>query len=145
MKKIVFLFALVLATTIGYSQTVALKVTFKFINIVEGYDHDCKTEVYIDGASVGASDVTKESKGASFSVNVPMGKHDIKVVNFAQYEGEWEEHTVANEYSIDCVFEETGHSFKKDSKLFLTYDIDSQAYSAWNKAPKMPKKKKTKE
>lgn len=144
MKKIAFLFALLLASTLGYSQTVALKVTFKFINIVEGYDHDCKTQVLIDGESVGESAVTKESKGSSFEVQVPLGKHDIRVVNWAQYEGEWEEHTVANEYSIDCTWEETGHSFKKDSKLFFIYDIDSETYASWKKAPKLPKKKKVK-
>jgi hypothetical protein len=144
MKKFSFLFALLLITGMAFGQTVELKVTFKFLNIVEGYDHDCKTEVLIDGNSVGESQTVKESKGASFTVQVPTGKHDIRVVNWAYYEGEWEEHTVENEYSIDCTYDEAGHSFKKASKLFLVFDIDSQAYVSWKKAPKVKKPKKVK-
>lgn len=144
MKKFTFLMALLLAGSFTFAQTVPLKVTFKFLNIVEGYDHDCKTEVFIDGVSVGESPTVKESKGCSFPVNVSTGNHDIKVVNYALYEGNWEEHSVENNYSIDCTWEESSHNFKKESKLFLVYDIDSQAFVAWNKAPKIKKPKKSK-
>lgn len=144
MKKISFLFAILFASSFAFGQTVALKVTFKFMNIVEGYDHDCKTQVLIDGNLVGESEEVKESKGAAFTVQVPVGKHDISIVNWAKYEGQWEEHTVANEYSIDCNYAESGHNFKKDSKFFMIFDIDTQTYTAWNKAPKVKKPKKSK-
>jgi hypothetical protein len=145
MKKFSFLLAFLLVSGLAFGQTVALKVTFKFINIVEGYDHDCKTEVLIDGQSVGESPTVKESKGTGFTVQVPTGKHDLRIVNWALYEGEWEQHTIENDYSIDCTYDEAMHSFKKDSKLFLVFDIDSQAYVSWKKAPKVKKPKKSKE
>jgi hypothetical protein len=144
MKKITFFLALLLAGTFATAQTVSLKVIFKFNNIVEGYDHDCKSEVFIDGVSVGVSAVVKESKGTSFTVEVPVGTHDVKVVNYADYEGNWEEHSIENNYSIDCTFEELGYKFKKETKLFLVHDIDSKTYAGWKKAPKIKKPKKSK-
>lgn len=140
MKKLMFAMVLMLASSLAFAQTVDLKVTFKFINIEEGYDHECKTQVLIDGQEVGVSPTVKESAGASFVVQVPTGSHTLKVVNWALYEGTWEEHTIANNYSIDCVFEET-HNFKKAEKLFLIYDIDDQTLVGWKKAPKVKKKK----
>jgi hypothetical protein len=141
MKKTLGTMAFLLVCLVAFGQSTTLKVTFKFLNIVEGYDHDCKSEVFIDGESVGESGVVKESSGASFTVNVPTGKHDLRVVNYALYEGTWEAHTVENDYSIDCVYEEEGHNFKKPSKLFLIHDIDQQTFAGWKKAPKVPKKK----
>lgn len=142
MKKILFAVALLMVSAVAFAQTVPLKVTFKFVNIVEGYDHICKTEVFIDGKSVGESGEVKESVGTSFTVQVPTGTHDIHVINYALYEGEWEEHTVENQYSIDCQYDESGHSFKKAAKLFLIFDIDDKALVSWKKAPKVSKKKK---
>ncbi len=144
MKKITFFLAVLFAGTFAAAQTVPLQVIFKFNNIVEGYDHNCKAEVFVDGTSVGVSAVVKESKGTVFTVDVPAGTHAIKVVNFAEYEGNWEEHSIENNYSIDCTFEEQAHRFKKKNKLYLVYDIDSQAYSGWGKAPKIKKPKKSK-
>jgi hypothetical protein len=141
MKKTLGTVALLILGTLAFAQSTPLKVTFKFLNIVEGYDHDCKTEVFIDGESVGESGTVKESAGASFTVNVPVGKHDLKVVNYALYEGTWEEHSIENEYSIDCTYEESGHNFKKASKLFLIHDIDQGTFAGWKKAPKIKKKK----
>ena len=137
--------ALLLICTLAVAQNTQLKVIFKFINLVEGYDHMCKSEVFIDGASVGVSQEVKESAGAGFTVDVPVGKHDVRVVNYADYEGNWEEHTIANEYSIDCIFEAKGYSFKKPVKLYLIHDIDDQTLAGWNKAPKVKKKKKVKD
>ena len=141
MKKILFAVALMMVSAVAFAQTVPLKVTFKFVNIVEGYDHTCKTEVFIDGNSVGMSGEVKESVGTSFTVQVPVGAHDIRIMNYAMYEGQWEEHTIDNEYSIDCTYSESGHNFKKASKLFLIFDIDDKALVGWKKAPKVSKKK----
>lgn len=141
MKKILLAAAVMMVGAVAFAQTVPLKVTFKFVNIVEGYDHICKTEVFIDGNSVGESAEVKESVGTSFTVQVPTGTHDIRIMNYALYEGQWEEHTVENEYSIDCFYNESGHNFKKASKLFLIFDIDDKALVSWKKAPKVSKKK----
>lgn len=127
-------FFLLLAAT-GFSQTTQLIVNYQFKNVEDGYDHDCKTKVFIDDNEVGVSKVAKQTKGGVFTVQVPAGTHELKVVNWALYEGEWEEHTIENNYSIDALFS-TNYNFKKPSKLFLIFDLDSGTYASWNKPPK---------
>jgi hypothetical protein len=74
-------------------------------------------------------------------VSVPAGDHKLRVVNWAKYEGTWEEHTVENNYSIDCMHEE-GHRFSKPEKLYLVFDLDSGTQVSWKKPVKMKKAKK---
>ena len=135
MKKSLLLSILMVATLVTNAQTAKLTVYVKFIGIEEGYDHDTKTAVFIDGNEIAVSQVTPQSKTGSFSVDVPAGSHELKVMNYALYEGNWEEHTVANEYSIDCFFEEN-HTFKKPEKLYLLFDIDSGTKASWKKPVK---------
>lgn len=138
MKNLFATFALALFASFAMAQTTALTVSFKFINIVDGYDHNCKSEVSIDGEAKGTSPEVKESVGSVFVVNVPSGTHDFSLMNFAQYEGNWEEHTVENEYSIDCMVEDNGHVFEgKKAKLFVIFDIDTQTFVSWGKKLKV--------
>ncbi len=140
MKKL-FVFPLFLLLAIaGFSQTSKLTVHFKFLGIEEGYDHDCKTQVYVDEEFLGESGVAPQSKDGSFTVNVPLGQHNLRVVNLALYEGVWEEHTVENNYSIDCLYE-TYRSFKtKPEKLYLVFDLDGETMASWKKPVKKKKK-----
>jgi hypothetical protein len=140
MKQFLIAVLLILTAQIGFAQTGPFKVTWKFMNIVEGYDHTCKTQVWIDGKMAGESGEFSESQGGTFSVNVPAGSHEVRVVNLALYEGSWEEHTIANEYSIDCLWEGQ-HTFNGKDKLFLLFDIDSGTLAGWKKMPKVKKKK----
>lgn len=121
-----------LVTTLMVSAQAKLKVAFKFENIVEGYDHTCRTQVFVDGELVGTSPEVLESKGCSFTVEVPKGKHDVKIMNQALYEGSWEDHTIDNNYSIDCSFEDSV-KFKKKHVLKLVFDIDAGTTAEWVK------------
>ncbi|MBV6427385.1 MAG: hypothetical protein KIPDCIKN_01903 [Haliscomenobacter sp.] len=139
MKKL-FGVAIFLAVAVGAAaQNASLTVYFTYINVEEGYNHDCKTQVYIDGALAGESAVVKEDKGGVVKVNVARGKHSLRVVNLSLYEDNWEEHTVDNDYSIDAIHEED-HVFKKPEKLYLLFDIDSGTTHSWGKPAKKPKK-----
>ncbi|WP_147392214.1 hypothetical protein [Algoriphagus lacus] len=138
MKKLLLIPILMLVALVGYSQTTKLTVNIKFVGIEEGYDHETKSVVLIDGEEIAFSPNTLQSKTGAFTVDVPQGSHQLKVVNYALYEGNWEEHTVANEYSIDCLYEET-HTFKKPEKLYLLFDIDSGTTASWKKPVKMKK------
>lgn len=138
MKTFSFLF-LLLVSSFAFGQTTTLTTTFKFIGIVEGYDHDCKTQVWVDGTMLGESAVVKESAGGSVTVDVPYGEHQLRVINFAQYEGTWEEHTIENQYSIDCFWEGTHKFSKKKENLYLLFDIDDQTQVSWKKMPKKSK------
>ena len=138
MKRLFSIAFFLLLAMAAFSQT-KLTVFYKFANIVEGYDHDTKTEVFIDGESMGTSGVAAESKGGTVTVNVPMGEHNLRVVNYALYEGEWEEHTIDNEYSIDCIYETTHKFGKKPEKLYLLFDIDQGTLVSWKKPVKVKK------
>lgn len=138
MKRTILLSLFLLLAFAGFSQTAKLTVNYKFEGIEPGYDHDSKTQVYIDGEFIGESGVSPESKGGSFTVNVPAGQHTLRVVNLALYEGVWEEHTVENNYSVDCVYE-TYRTFKKPEKLYLVFDLDSEMYASWKKPVKKKK------
>ena len=134
--RLLTLLLFVIATATGWSQTTNLTTTFKFVNIEEGYDHLCKTQVWVDGELAGESPEVFESKGAAFVVQVPQGEHNVRIVNLAKYEGNWEEHTVENNYSIDCVWEGSQTFTKKPAKAFLLFDIDDTTQVSWKKMPK---------
>jgi hypothetical protein len=122
-----------------WAQTATLTTTFKFINIEEGYDHMCKTQVWVDGALAGESPEVLESKGSSFKVEVPYGEHQVRIINLALYEGVWEEHTIENDYSIDCSWEGSQTFGKKGASAYLLFDIDDVTQVSWKKMPKPAK------
>lgn len=127
MKKLLVILAVLTANTLFATppKQGKLTVAWSFLNIVEGYDHDNKCIIYVDGKQVGESSITKETTANSITVSVPQGSHDVKVMNYALYEGNWEEHTIANNYSIDC-FYESNIKIKKKTKITLVFDIDKQ-------------------
>jgi len=106
-------------------KDVKVTVTFNFANIEEGYDHLTKTELYIDGSLVGTSTNRKQSEENVVIATTSKGNHHVRVVNYAYYEGNWEEHTIANNYSIDCLYEADLNLKKKNNKIKLLFDIDN--------------------
>lgn len=113
------------STSVDTEKMVNLTVKYSFTGIVEGYDHDCKTELYVDGKLAATSTVEKESKPNYVTASVTKGSHEIKVVNYALYEGVWEEHTIANNYSQDCIYTQTVNCKKKSNTVKLLFDIDN--------------------
>lgn len=134
MKKLSILSLCLLLAAAGLAQTTRLVVNYQFKNVEDGYDHDCKTKVWIDGKEVGESPTAKQTKGGVFTVKVSKGTHELRVINWALYEGEWEEHTMDNNYSIDAEFT-TSYNFKKPAQLFLIFDLDGETTAYWNKPP----------
>lgn len=125
---------------LSFAQSGTLTVKFIFKGIEEGYDHLSKTQVWVDGEMVGESPEVKESVGATFDVKVPTGNHNLRIVNLAYYEGAWEEHTIENNYSIDCLYHED-HNLKEKNKVFFLYDLDGTTLVSWKKMPKAKKQK----
>lgn len=126
-KTIVLLFISIFTTTILFAappKNGKVTVKWSFKGIVEGYDHQNKIAVFVDGEKVGESSQQLESKPNSYSVSVPVGKHSIKIMDYAYYEGKWEEHTIENTYSIDCSYE-SDIKVKKKTSITLLFDIDS--------------------
>lgn len=112
-------------TAIPSEKDVKITVKYSFKGIEEGYDHDTRTEVYIDDELKGTSTVKKESQANSVSVSTSKGKHTIRIVNQALYDGVWEDHTIANNYSIDCLYE-ADITVKKSLTIQLLFDLDGQ-------------------
>ncbi|MCE3295834.1 MAG: hypothetical protein K0R65_1548 [Crocinitomicaceae bacterium] len=122
--KNLFLILFVLAGTVAVAQKPAkLKVTYNFENIVEGYDHQTKTEVYVDNKLVATSKEHKQSEPTTISVATTRGMHNIKVVNYAYYNGQWEARSTDNGYSTDGTVTKDW-LLKKKNALSVTYDLN---------------------
>lgn len=126
--RILLLLAIVALPLVSISAKKPSKliIDVKFENIEVGYDHLCKTKVFVDGELVATSSEKLQSKPNKITVNVPPGEHTVRVVNYALYEGNWEEHTIENNYSIDCLHEFNHHFLKRKYKLKLVFDIDDK-------------------
>lgn len=105
------------------STTGTLTFKYSVIHIVEGYDHVSKLVIYEDGKVIGESTQKKESIPNSVTVSLSKGKHKIRAVLTTLYEGNWEEHTIENNYSIDCLFDDNV-TIKKKKTITLVFDID---------------------
>lgn len=102
-----------------------IKITIKYkcSHIVEGYDHISRLKVYVDGNVAGTSTEKLESQQNSITIQISKGQHSLRAVLESKYEGAWEEHTIANTYSIDCLYE-VSKQFKKNTMIILDFDID---------------------
>jgi archaellum component FlaG (FlaF/FlaG flagellin family) len=108
---------------------VQLTVNWKFLNVVEGYDHDTKIIVSVDGKQAGTSLVSKQTDPGTFKIMVPKGSHRVLIQAYAFYEGKWEEHTIANNYSFDALF--TGEiDFSVNRIVNLTFDIGTETVTS---------------
>ncbi len=133
MKKLLIAFILISGVTaFGFKnvetseslKTGKLTVRYSFANIEEGYDHLTKTEVYLDGNLAGTSTIRNQSEENVVICEITRGMHHVRIINYAYYEGVWEEHTLDNSYSIDCKYESEVNLKKKNNKITLLFDID---------------------
>jgi hypothetical protein len=125
--KTAFLF-LFLLTGLTYCQAQKQKhltITFKYQFVHdegEGKMINTRLKVYVDDAVKGVSLEKKEAEANHVTVEIPEGHHKIRAVIESQYEGNWEEHTIANEYSIDCIYLHED-DYKKHVRVDLIFDI----------------------
>ena len=128
MRKNILLFTLVISmfTINAFAQkTGVITVNTSYKGVLDGYDHINKTMVYVDGKLAGETSEQLQSKPNSCFVSVERGTHHIRIINMANYEGNWEEHTIANEYSIDALYE--GEiKLKKELTINLVFDITEE-------------------
>lgn len=125
MKNILAICFVVLGTSLFAQKKVKVTIDWVFTGIVENYDHNSRMEIYVDGIKAATSSTTKQSVKNKITVSVPKGNHTLRVVNFAEYQGNWEAHSRANDYSLDAVYETT-EEFSKKKKISLLLDIDQE-------------------
>jgi hypothetical protein len=141
MKRIqLFLLLLFIFPFYSMASEGTLEIAWKFLNVLNDYDHLNKIEVYIDGTLISTSEPFHESQLAKHIVKVPKGKHLITIKDFAYYNENWEEHRVERNYSINAAFNEE-YAFKKKNFLTLVWDIDKTGKDALNYAWTKPNHK----
>ena len=132
MKKTLLLLTLIISLFIidANAQRIGIiMVNARFSGILDGYDLMNKTVVYVDGSIAGETTEQLQSKPNSCSITVPRGKHRLRIVNMAKNDGRWEEHTFANNYSIDALYENKVRLRKKQT-INLVFDITREKTSA---------------
>jgi hypothetical protein len=103
-----------------------IKVGWRFTNVEPGYAHENRIDVYVDGNKVLQSTVKPENKPNKLKLELKPGPHQVRFVNLALYEGTWEEHTIENDYSVDCLWQvDVPDAHPKSIRLVC--DIDSEA------------------
>jgi hypothetical protein len=112
--------SLLLLASVAHADT--LVVSWSYVGIVEGYDHDHRVDVFVEGRKVAESRVAPESEPGKLKVALPDGGCHVRIVDNALYEGEWQEHTVENDYSLDALWEGDLPA-KKKHKIRLVFDI----------------------
>jgi hypothetical protein len=124
LTSLVLIFLCATAFTPAKKETLG-SLTFQFSakNIKEGYDHNSKLVIWEDGKIIGESATKPESSSNSITLKLSKGNHAIRAVLNSEYEGNWEEHLIANEYSIDCLYDRTVN-VKKKTVITLVFDID---------------------
>jgi len=121
---------LILFVTLGainiHAQKIKLvTVTFKYQFVHddgEGKLINTRLKVYVDDVVKGVSLEKHESEANHVTVEIPTGKHKIRAVIESEYENNWEEHTIANEYSIDCIYLHEDE-YIKHVRVDLIFDI----------------------
>lgn len=114
-----------LATDSGKKQP-KLNVAWQYTNVIDGYDHINRMEIFIDGKLAAISAEGLESQLLECTIPVTKGSHTVKCVNYSQYEGKWEEHSKANEYSVDAIYDGKVKFKKGTKKLKLVFDIKTE-------------------
>ena len=128
MKKTLLVLILItsLFTLSAYAQKKGIiTINTRYTGVQDGYDHINKTMVYVDGKLAGETSEQVQSKPNSCSISVERGTHDIRIVNMANYEGNWEEHTLINEYSIDALYADE-IKLKKELTIDIVFDITKE-------------------
>lgn len=123
MKNVTLLIFLFVGSLTFAQKMGNLKVEYNFLAINEGYDHDTKMELYVDGNLVMTSTVKKESNGNNFSYKLTRGKHIIKLVNYTFYDGNFEVRSIANNYSTEGTIEREVQ-IKKKNTIKVTFDLN---------------------
>lgn len=125
MKSALLVLSLFSCLTLMAGKTVKLTIKWTFEHVQEGYDHENKMLVYVDGKSVGESSVFKETDKGTYELEVTKGKHDVKIHNYSFYEGKWDIHTKENNYSVDAFYEGT-INMATNTTINMVFDINAE-------------------
>jgi len=118
------LFVVLFATLPSLAAAGPVKASVRYLHIEEGYDHLNRLDVLVDGQVVASSAERPQSKKNKVRFELPEGAQTVQLVNYALYEGQWEIHSILNNYSIDCLWELPAADARARGKLDLLCDLD---------------------
>ena len=112
-----------LKAAVSNAKQITITFKYQFIHEGEGKDINTRLKVYVDDVVKGVSLAKVESDANAVTIEIPSGNHKIRAVIESEFEGVWEEHTIANEYSIDCIYL-VEMDFTKHVRVDLVFDIE---------------------
>lgn len=124
-SALLIFFAGIISMSLHAQKVKLITVTFKYQFLHddgEGKLINTRLKVYVDDVVKGISLEKKEAEANHVTVEIPAGKHKIRAVIESEYEHQWEEHTIANEYSIDCIYLHEDE-YKKHVRVDLIFDL----------------------
>ncbi len=125
-KKIVFVLCLIIGMSAAHANnakliSISFKYSFKHAN--SGTDINTRLKIYVDDVVKGVSLEKMETASNHVTIQIPAGTHKIRAVIESEFEHVWEEHTIVNEYSIDCVYLKE-MNFTKNFFVELIFDLE---------------------
>ncbi|MEZ5038200.1 MAG: hypothetical protein R2760_12035 [Chitinophagales bacterium] len=106
------------------ASDVTLTINYSTVGTKSGFDHISKLIVFVDGINKGESNEQKQTIPNSVTIKIPYGSHSIKAVFYAKQGNYWEERTLKNNYSFDCIYNKT-LNFNKNTTIDLTFDFNN--------------------
>jgi len=128
MKKNILLLVLIFSMctlVVNAQKKGSVTVNTMFTGILDGYDHINKTMVYVDGKLECETSELPQSRSNSCTFTLPRGRHKLRIINMAKYDGKWEEHTYENKYSLDALYEGK-MKLRKKFTINLVFDITKE-------------------
>ena len=130
-KKLKYLFIVFLFSGIAFNAAAkgvnkgkpSVTINFTFTGIVDSCNYINRIQVYVDGVKMITSTEKKQSEPNSVTFAVKKGNYKIKVIDEVLFQGSWEEHTIANNYNIDAVYE-SNIQIKGNITFNLLFDLD---------------------
>lgn len=95
---------------------------WSYAGLVNGYVYPNRVEVFVDGVLLGVSGNVLQSDTGRFEMQLPKGKHCIRISSYCWYKNRWEAQTIQNGYSIDGCYKGK-HRFRQDEFLVLRMDV----------------------
>jgi hypothetical protein len=107
-------------------KNATLTLSYSFTGVIDGYDYDERMVILADGNEVAEGPVTSLSEPATLTFSLPKGEDNLTFQSWVNYDGNWEQQTIANNYNIDAVWQ-TSMKLKKRKKykIALVFDIAS--------------------
>lgn len=108
-----------------------MEIDWRFTNVESGYNHVSRMQVFVDDVEYGTSEQSVESMGGKFLLKIPKGMHRIRIVNQSLIDGDWQDHTIVNNYSVEAVYEKL-IEVKKNVRVTLVIDLnDEETVNKW--------------